>query len=109
MKIPPFACPKGCRTHLLTCSHRDVYILYRARAFAAHAPDKVNYTRHGMAWGKHNWDNYRPGNGDMSDDDDDGGGSPAVRQASTRRSREEAGLKTPTSAQKGRRKPRGHR
>ena len=111
VKIPPLACPKGCRTHLLTCSHRDVYILYRARAFAAHAPEKVNYTRHGMAWGKHIWDNNpddKPDT-DMSDDYDDGGGSPAVRQASTRRSREEAGLKTPTSAQKGRRKPRGHR
>ena len=113
VKIPPHRdyppASERVRTHLRTCSHRDVYILYRARAFAAHAPEKVNYTRHGMAWGKHNWDNHRPDNGDMSDDDDDGGGSPAVRQASTRRSREEAGLKTPTSAQKGRRKPRGHR
>ena len=55
-----------------------------------------------MAWGKHIWDNNpddMPDNGDMSDDYDDGGGSPAVKQASTRRSREEAGLKTPTSAQ----------
>jgi hypothetical protein len=94
------------RTHLPTCSHRDVYILYRARAFAAHAPEKVNHPRHGMAWGKHIWDNQPY---DMSEaDDDDGGGIPARNQAPPRRSRKEAGLNTPTKSQKGRRKPRGH-
>ena len=112
VKIPPHRdyppASERVRTHLRTCSHRDVYILYRARAFAAHAPppEKVNHPRHGMAWGKHIWDNQPY---DMSEaDDDDGGGIPARNQAPPRRSRKEAGLNTPTKSQKGRRKPRGH-
>ena len=110
-------------TRLSTCSLHDVYILYRARAFATHVPQLVElqfaskplqkYLQkkqdHAEGWEteRHRLEMERMMLETDFDPQIDGSGSPAAGRLVTTRSREEAGLKTPTSAKGGRSKKRG--
>lgn len=110
-------------TRLSTCSPRDVYILYRARAFATHVPQLVElqfaskplqkYLQkkqdHAEGWEteRHRLEMERMMLETDFDPQIDGSGSPAAGRLVTTRSREEAGLKNPTSAKGGRSKKRG--
>ena len=108
-------------TRLSTCSLRDVYILYRARAFATHVPQLVERQFASRPLQKYLQKNQDHAEGleterrrlEMetmeleTDPQIDDSGSPAASRLVTTRSREEAGLKTPTSAKGGRSKKRG--
>ena len=97
------------------CSPRDAYILRRARALVHHVP------RAGMSKSMRiGWLCQRPADDDddcdedledlrpLSDDDDHGG--PAADDAHLKpRTRREAGLQTPDSQPRGRKKTRGRR
>ena len=112
---PPLTKING-KSVLGTCSPRDAYILRKARALqqaiAPHVP------RAGMRMSARiGWLHQRPAWSDDSDealedleDDDDHGGAPAAHaHPNARRKSVAAGLQTPGSQPRGRKKTRGRR